>query len=148
VMRWLKRLFTGRRTIDRETEEILHAYGRVLQQRAMTQVGLMDVRELPHPKERIKTAIIAGLRVTEDARMQEMLRAGYVHLAGWQEGVGCRVCGMELPNRDPESDPTEQAERLLEGGPGFDKWQAAVQAEQEALRQELRDLGFWGEESQ
>ena len=144
-MRWLRRLFTGRRTINRETETILHAYGQALQQRAMAQVGVLDVSELPYPKEQIKTAIIAGLRVTGDDRTREMLRAGYVHLSGWQEGVGCQVCGTELPNLDMESDPTELAERILEGGPGYEKWRTVVQAEQESLRQELVERGLWDE---
>ncbi len=140
---WLKRVFSGRRTMDRETEEILHAYGRVLQQRAMAQVGLMDISELPYPKERIKAAIIVGLRTTDDQQMREMLRAGYVHLAGWQAGVGCQICGTELPNLDMEHDPTELAERILEGGPGYENWRAVVQAEQESLQAELRNLGLW-----
>lgn len=143
MMGWLKRKLSGHGTLDRETEEILHAYGRVLQQRATTQVGLMDISELPYPKERIKAAIVAGLRASGDVRMREMLRAGYVHLAGWQKGVGCQICGSELPNLDPERDPTELAERILEGGPGYEKWRTVVQAEQESLRKELQDLGLW-----
>ncbi len=128
---------------DDATLEIMRAYGAVMQQQAAGQAGLGDCEELPYTKEEIKAAIIATMQSSGDKDTREMLKAGYVYLASWQEGFNKAEQEGELPSLDEEKDPLEMAERLLEGRPSYEGWQAKVKAEQQVLQQELERLGLW-----
>ncbi len=128
---------------DAATLEIMRAYGAVMQQQAAGQVGLGDSEELPYTKEEIKGAIIASMQSTGDSDTREMLKAGYVYLASWQEGFNKAEQESELPSLEEEKDPLELADQILEGRPSYEGWQSKVKAEQQALREELEQLGLW-----
>jgi hypothetical protein len=98
---------------------------------------------LPFPKEKIKVALIIGLKSTNDFHVKEMLKVGDVQLADWQEGVGETDLGLDLSNMNLNDDPVKLAEQVLEKVSGHEKWKPVVQAEQEKLKQELFDLGLW-----
>jgi hypothetical protein len=101
-----------RRAPDAET--VLQDYGLTLGTRAPQPGYVADVKSLPHPKPRIKEALVVALRSMQDAHMRSQLKKAYVSLADWQEGVGTtRPGGL---------------------------WMVEVQAEQERLKAELRQL--------
>jgi hypothetical protein len=149
IMGILKKLFGGGSTTtsaemsEQQAEEIIQAYGSVLQTQAPTPGCVADTSKLPFPKERIKTALIIGLKATTDRRMREMLKVGYIQLADWQEGVGETDQGLDLSNINLNDDPAKLVQQVLAQGSSNEKWQSVVQAEQETLKQELVELGLW-----
>lgn len=145
----LKKLFFGGRDSlpatmsGQEAEKIIQIYGAVLQTQAPAPGSVAETRKLPFPKEKIKTALIIGLKTTIDQQLKEMLKVGYIQLADWQEGVDENDQGLDLSNMDLSIDPVKLAQQILTQGSGHEKWQPVVQAEQEKLKQELIDLGLW-----
>ena len=128
---------------EQEAKKIIQAYGAVLQTKAPTPGCVADVSKLPYPKEKIKAALLIGLKATSDQQMKEMLKVGYIQLADWQEGVGGIDQGLNLLNMNLNDDLVKLAEQVLTQGAGREKWQPVVQVEQEKLKQELVDLGLW-----
>ena len=124
-------------------EKIVRDYGAVLRSGAPTLGVVADVQELPHPKERIKEALVFALRSTADPKIREALTLGYIDLADWQEGVGNTRAGIDLTKMDPNEDPMKLAERIVAQSAGADKWIAVVEAERQALESELRRLNLW-----
>jgi Na+-translocating ferredoxin:NAD+ oxidoreductase RnfC subunit len=61
-----------------EAEKIIQAYGTVLQTQAPTPGCVADISKLPFSKEKIKAAIIIGLKSTNDQQMREMLKVAYI----------------------------------------------------------------------
>jgi len=145
----LKRLFGGgdpttQSTVPgQEAEKIIQAYGAVLQAKAPAPGRVADASKLPFPKERIKAALIFGLKATNDQQMKEILKVGYIQLADWQEGVGENDIGLDLSNEDLDDDPVKLAQKIVDQGSGHKKWQPIIKAEQEKLQKELVDLGLW-----
>lgn len=123
--------------------KIVQDYGAVLGSLAPAPGCVADVRNLPHPKEHIKQALVFAIRLTKDPRMQEQLKVGYISLADWQEGVGGGTMGIDLTSMDLNADPLEMAKRIALKGTAMEKWTPLVQAEQEALKAELQKLGLW-----
>jgi hypothetical protein len=97
-----------------DAEKVLADYGIVLGTRAPQPGYVADAKLLPHPKPRIKEALVVALRSMQDPHMRSQLRKAYVSLADWQEGVGTtRPGGL---------------------------WMMQVQAEQDRLKSELQKL--------
>jgi hypothetical protein len=124
-------------------EKIVQDYGAVLGSAAPAPGCVADVRSLPHPKERIKQALVFALRITKEPQVREQLKIGYISLADWQEGVGSETVGMDLTKMDLSADPLEIAKRIASQGDAVKKWTHLVQAEQNALKSELQKLGLW-----
>ena len=117
--------------------EIVQAYGKTLETNAPTPGTVADVNKLPYTKQQIKSAIIEALRSTDDSQMKEALKVGYIQLSDWQEGVGEADQGVDL-TQDIES----LAKAVLEESFDLD-WMPIMHKEQEALIQELKELGLW-----
>jgi hypothetical protein len=65
-------------------ERIVQEYGAVLGSAAAPAPGCVaDASALPHPKERIKAALVFALRATTDRGMKEQLKIAYISLADW-----------------------------------------------------------------
>ena len=97
-----------------DAERVLQDYGIVLGTAAPQPGYVADVKALPHPKPRIKEALVVALRSMHDPHMRSQLRKAYVSLAVWQEGVGgTRPGGL---------------------------WLVEVEAEQARLQSELQQL--------
>ena len=122
---------------------IIQEYGAVLRESAPGPGCIADVRNLPHSKERIKQALVFGLRVTKDPELREQLKFGYLSLADWQEEVGPNNLGIDPTNWDPAADPMQLAKQISAQGELLEKWKPLVRAEQEALEIELKQLGQW-----
>ena len=122
---------------------IIQAYGKVLETSAPVPGCVADESKLPYPKETIKKAIIAGLRSTEDKQMKEHFKVGYIQLADWQPDIGENDQGLDLSAIDGSQDTESLASAVLEQSSGSEAWVAIAQKEQEALKQELEELGLW-----
>ena len=83
-----------------EVEDVVADYGDLIERHAGNPTTIFDVRELPHPKERILQAIILMLRdklmIEPDSPMLESLNFGAVNLARYQEGVGEPVSSIPM----------------------------------------------------
>ncbi|HBL17296.1 MAG: hypothetical protein A2X36_05920 [Elusimicrobia bacterium GWA2_69_24] len=110
----------GQRPAPDVVEKIVKEYGAFLESYAPKAGRISDVAELPHPKERIKEALLAAFAYA-DAPMKELLRAGYVCLYHWQEQVG-----------DPDALPEEARQQL----------HAYADEEQKTLQGDLERLGL------
>jgi len=122
---------------------IIQAYGKALETEAPAPGSVADENKLPYPKDTIKEAIIAGLKSTDNDQMKEQLKVGYIQLADWQPGVGATNQGLDISSIDINQDTESLAKAVLEQSSGSEKWTAMAQKEQEALKQELQDLGLW-----
>ncbi len=122
---------------------IIQAHGKALETSAPAIGCVADESKLPYPKDTIKNAIIAELRSTEDKQMKDHLKVGYIQLADWQPGIGENDQGLDLSAIDGSQDTDSLASAILEQSSGLEAWAAIVQKEQEALKQELEELGLW-----
>lgn len=84
-------LIAGARATVRidEVDRIVQGYSATLQRPDVT-LGLnaTDERLLPHPKDRVRAALILAIEQSGDAAMQDALGAAYLLLADFQHGVG------------------------------------------------------------
>lgn len=69
-------------------EQIFQDFNATLNAAKKAGVFIADERDLPHPKKRIKEAILFALRLTSDPKMREELKSAYLSLAAWQAGIG------------------------------------------------------------
>lgn len=79
----------------RMAAEIIQKYGSVLENEAPAAGCVADVTKLPFPKEKIREALIIGLRSNADPEMKGMLKVAYIELANWQPGVGLAHQGLD-----------------------------------------------------
>jgi hypothetical protein len=131
---------------------IVADFGEVWATRGPGLCTVADVKELPYPKDEIKRAILVMLLVTDDLKLREHLKAAYVSLAHWQVDVGPTHQGLDPTSlvkttRETLLDPSKSFHELLKDTVArteeMEKWQPIVQAEEEALINELRQLHFW-----
>ena len=150
-MRLLDRIF-NRTKSDQQTAieltfetaiKIIQEYAALLESATHAPGCVVDARNLPHPKQRIKEALIVALRSTTDPQKREQCKVGLIYLADWQEGVGDAPVGLDPRKLDPNATTLELAERVLSARAGMDKWDQVVKAEREAVELELKKLGLW-----
>ncbi|WP_038247538.1 NfeD family protein [Ghiorsea bivora] len=122
---------------------IIQAYGKAIETSAPSPSCVADENKLPYPKNKIKKAIIAGLRSTEDPQIKEHLKISYIQLADWQKDVGELDQGFNLTNIDINQDTESLAKAVLKQPSSSRNWATITQKEQEILKQELQDLGLW-----
>jgi hypothetical protein len=127
--------------IDEEPVSIVQAYSKVLQDQAPAAGCVADLKKLPYPKSKIKAALITVLRMTDDPKIKEALRIGYIYLSSWQDGVGGTDQGLDLTNVGPNQSPEELAKSIIDNS--TKDWGTLMLKEQEVLKQELVDLGLW-----
>ena len=65
-----------------EVQQIVNAYGAAI---AGPGGIVRDVSTLPYPKDRIKQALVAAIKLTPPGAAREQLRSGYVMLGDWQD---------------------------------------------------------------
>jgi len=124
-------------------EKIVQEYGASLRSLSIPGRFVMDAGSLPHPKERIKQALILALLLETDPKQREVLKSGYIMLSDWQEGVGDEPVGLDVTKMDLNADPKELAKRIHDPLDRMIKWQAVAKEEREALKSELQKLGLW-----
>lgn len=129
--------------------EIINDYGEVLELSAPPLGYVSDVERLPHPKDRIKEAIVAVLRRTDDPKFREQLKTGYLYLSSWQVGVGLETLGFDLAAFHmellavPENEFDAASKVAVDRMRKMEKWTRLIEAERISLPEELRKLGLW-----
>jgi flagellar basal body-associated protein FliL len=128
---------------DTDSVRIIQAYGKILETSTPVPGTVADASKLPYPKQQIKDAIVAALRSTDDQQMEEYLKAGYIQLSDWQEGVGETNQGLDVSALDMDQDAESLAKAVFEQSSGSQKWPEMAQKEYKVLKQELQALGLW-----
>jgi hypothetical protein len=122
---------------DEEALKIINAYGKALLD---LKSSYGDVSELPYPKDRIKEALIHGIKQGDDPKFREQLKGAYITLAQWQAGFGARRAAAET---DVDmKDPTKAAARILGSGGDFLKIPQEIGAEADLLMADLKARGL------
>ncbi|MBI3373736.1 MAG: hypothetical protein HY017_18590 [Betaproteobacteria bacterium] len=121
--------------------EIVSAYSAILENGPVPGT-VADERELPYPKQTIRQALLVLLKTTTDPQMRGNLKAGYVCLADWQQGVGPHRVGFDITKLDQTGDALSIATRIAATEESAKKWLAKADIEQKSLVSELREMGF------
>jgi hypothetical protein len=121
--------------------EIVSAYGTVLEKGPLPGT-VADERELPYPKKTIKEALLVLLKTTTDPQMRGNLKAGYVCLSDWQQGVGPYRVGFDISKIDQTGDALSIARCIAATEESAKSWLAKAEVEQKSLVSELREMGF------
>ena len=87
--RLLDRIFKRAKSVEPNTTEmtfetairIIEDYGAVLESVTHAPGCVVDARNLPHPKQRIKEALMVALRSTTDPHKREHWKTGLIYLA-------------------------------------------------------------------
>lgn len=144
-----KRLFGGNKPTstatkmsDEEAVDIIQQYGAVLGTGVAATGGVADVSLLPAEKQRVKQALQIGIKGSSDPSMKDHLKAAYLSLASFQDGVGNGGQGLDLSDLDLNSPVQELADQVLSKGDAFSKWSQVVQDEMQALEAELKHAGL------
>ena len=125
-----------------QAQLIIQEHSSFMEEHAPTPGCVADANKLPYPKETIKNALITALQLSTDKDLSEILKASYIFLADWQENVGEINQGIDVTNLDLNADPKILAENILAHKAASDKWSPIIQAEQQALSDELSSMGF------
>src|SRR5689334_790435 len=112
--------------------EIVSAYGKVLETGPVPGT-VADERELPYPKQTIKQALLVLLKTTTDPRMRGNLRAGYICLSDWQQGVGPNRVGFDIRYIDQAVDTWSKAKRLAATEEAAKPWLEKADLENKSL---------------
>lgn len=138
---------TGKSEMDAKalmqaTEVIIQAYGRAIETSPLTPGCVADVQTLPYSKDKIKSALMLALKFTDDRWMRRQLKAGYLHLADYQENVGpnYQVIAASDVNANNGLGPVP-TNRVTRTSSATD-WASIVQREKQKLRHELKELGL------
>lgn len=123
--------------------EIIQKFGSVLENEAPAPGCVADVTKLPFPKEKIREALIIGLRATADPKMKEMLKVAYIELANWQPGVGSAHQGLDTSKLNRAGDVEALARSVLAQTQRQDEWSEVVLKEQTSSKSELERLNLW-----
>ena len=121
--------------------EIVSAYGTVLETGPVPGT-VADECELPYPKQIIKQALLVLLKTTTDPKMRGNLKAGYICLSDWQQGVGPYRVGFDISKIDQTGDALSIARRIAATEESAKSWLARAEVEQKCLVSELREMGF------
>ena len=123
---------TSQPMTDAESVEIISAYGKAMLDRN-SPYG--ELSALPYPKDRVKQALIRGIKETRDPKFREQLKGAYVMLSSWQVGGG----SAELTPEEL-ADAKKAMARALQGN--FLEIPEKVAVEANALLAELTELGL------
>ena len=126
------------RMTDAESVKIITAYGKALLDRGSS---YGDISEPPYAKQRIKDALIIGIKQTRDPKLREQLNGAYIMLAEWQAGFGCRRAVAELTDEEL-TDPTKAMKRVLDSSGDSLKLHEEVAAEAALLMADLKTQGL------
>jgi hypothetical protein len=119
-------------------QKIVNDYGAALASRKSL---FADVSELPYPKYLIKAAILVAISSTCDEKMKARLKANFMSLADWQEGIGPGPHDIDVADRPGET-TQEHAKRFLQGAPAYMSLSKRSITEMEGLLAELKSLGL------
>ena len=115
-------------------------YARYLEMQPPMPGRIVDQDSLPHPKNELKVALKMCIANSEDVRLAEHLKSGYLMLSAFQAGVGVKALGTDFGVLDLERDPLDIATQIEEEAEIASFWKACVQSELEQLQQDIYAL--------
>jgi hypothetical protein len=119
-------------------QKIVNDYGAAI----MARKGMFaDASELPYPKPVIKAALLAFIALTQDEKMRALLKANFMSLADWQEGIGPGPHDIDVADRRGET-IQEHAKRFSQAAPAYMALSKRSITEMEGLLAELKSLGL------
>lgn len=121
---------------NEEAMKIINAYGKAMEHNK-SQYG--DLSELPYTKDRIKEALVHGIKGGADPKVREQLKAAYLMLANWQPGLANRRAPGELTDEELKN-PAKAMAAIKAAGEGFLKIPPEVAAETDLLMADLNTL--------
>jgi len=123
-------------------QQVVNDFGAALGANSARAGGVSDASELPHSKETIKAALLFALSFPQDERARDQLKAGYLSLADWQDGVGTSAHGLDFSKLDLEGDPVELAKNIQAQGLPPQELLDRVEAESQQLLSDLKNRGL------
>ncbi|QFU75308.1 hypothetical protein EY643_06385 [Halioglobus maricola] len=115
-------------------------YARYLEDSPVMPGRVVDESDLPHSKRELKASLLKCIGNSDDARLSEHLKSGYLMLSAFQSGVGVKALGTDFANLDLERDPMDIATEIEESQEIANFWKAWVQSELEQLQQDIYAL--------
>ena len=115
-------------------------YARYLERSAPMPGQIVDATRLPHDKSTLRDALLFCIGNSSDPRLEEHLKAGYLMLSAFQEGVGEPGQGHDFASLDLEADILDIAHQLETEQEDTGEWRAMATLELEQMRQELYEL--------
>ncbi len=145
MMAIFTRLFGRRREADQQGRFIdaqrrVLDYARYLENHPPMPGRIRDVEALPHDKQGLKHALITCISHSDDARLEEHLKAGYLMLSAFQPDVGAGELGTDFAGLDLDADPLDIATRIESDSEATRTLQQGVEAELVQLQDDLRAL--------
>jgi len=130
----------------KDAVEIIHAYAKCLEERAVSASIVTDLNELPCSKEAIKSALIVAMNEKHiDPVQRRSLATGYLQLADFQTDVGDRLIGINVSTIDIDKEDVDAlVKQVTQSRQEFDSWKPLVEEEQKQLQDELKEAGFEG----
>ena len=144
-MAMFTRLF-GRRRRAHQQESFIDAQRRVLDYARYLEYNppmpgrIRDVDALPHDKQVLKGALLTCISNSDDPRLEEHLKAGYLMLSAFQRDVGPEELGTDFANLDLDASPLDIATRIESDAQRCTGLQALVESELKQFREELMTL--------
>lgn len=115
-------------------------YARYLEECPPMLGRIIDVTKLPHDKQQLKSALLMCIGHSDEERLEEHLKAGYLMLSAFQSGVGEQDIGTDFASLDLEQDPLEIATHIEMEEELACSWRHRVQDELEQLKDDLMAL--------
>ena len=145
MMTMFTRLFGHRQNADRQCRFIdaqrrVLDYARYLEDNPPMPGRVRDVARLPHDKHVLKDALLTCIGHSNDPRLGEHLKAGYLLLSAFQEDVGHEELGTDFAALDLAADPLEIATRIEQDADRSSSVRDRVEAELAQLRDDLMAL--------
>lgn len=138
-------LFGRRRRADQQGSFIdaqrrVLDYARYLENNPPMPGTIRDLGVLPHDKQVLKGALLMCISNSDDHRLEEHLKAGYLMLSAFQRDVGPGEMGTDFSTLDLEAPPLDIATRIECDAERSGSVQARVESELVQLRDDLAAL--------
>lgn len=88
-----------------KAQQLVNSYGQALD--SVSGLEIADTSSLPSSKEALKAALLLCIKLSDTTQAREALKAGYVQLSTFQEGVG------SIPDNELLSMSLHEGEALL-----------------------------------
>lgn len=126
----------------RESELVINAYGKTLEYLAPVPGTIADESKLPFPKPRIKQAILYALKASQQPQQRQVLKAAYLQLADFQQGIDGKNVGLDLSGVDTSCLTQVDLLALANDMASSQNLLAQARAESEQLTAELAAAGY------
>ncbi len=145
MMTMFTRLFGRRQCADQQGRFIdaqrrVLDYARYLENHPPMPGRVRDVARLPHDKRVLKGALLTCIGHSNDARLGEHLKAGYLLLSAFQEDVGHEEPGTDFAALDLAADLLDIATRIEQDADRSSSLRARVEVELAQLQDDLMAL--------